>query len=204
MLPRQISTPFILIALLTACDTSGDKVDRSELSEASTPAAPGGAPPSVIRPGDIDPQAFVTREGQANLYAVAAARIALERTRSNEVRDFANRLLTDHQSAEKALAAAAAADGATFVVPAALSDLQEAAIDALREAPDFDAQYLQQLRRAHEENLGALRRFAEEGRNPALRSYASSAAKTLEGHRATMRTFEAAATRGDEAGRAAR
>ena len=63
MLPRHICAPFILIALLTACDTSGDKVDRSELSEASTPAAPGGAPPSVIRPGDTDPQAFVTREG---------------------------------------------------------------------------------------------------------------------------------------------
>lgn len=203
MLPRPICTPFILVAALSACDASGDKVAPSEMSEASTPAAPGGAAPGVIKPGDIDPQAFVTRAGEANLYATAAARIALERTRSNEVRDFANRLLADHQTAGKALAKAAAANGAALVVPAAPNDRQRAAIEALRDAPDFDARYLQQLRRAHEESLGPLRRFAAEGENAALRRYASDAAKTLEGHRATMRAFEAAAARRGEAGRPA-
>lgn len=178
--------------LLGACEDMQNADDAARQSEASTPAAPadGAAPSVVAAPGA---QQFVTQIGEGNFYEVEAARIALQRTRSNEMRAFANMMLKDHGRSAEQLKAAAADGAPGLVVPAGPNERQRAGLAALREAPNFDSLYLQQQRRAHEESLGDLRRFAAKGEGAALRAFAANAAGVVEGHRTRLRQIEVAA-----------
>lgn len=178
--------------LLAGCEGEQNAAKVARQSEASTPAdlADGAAGSAAAAPAA---QEFVTKIGESNFYEIAAARIALERTRSNEMRAFANMMAKDHGRSAEQLAAALAGGPAKLVVPAGPNERQRAGLEALREAPNFDGVYLQQQRRAHEETLGDLRRYAAKGEGDALRAFAAEAASVVERHRAMLRDIEVAA-----------
>jgi putative membrane protein len=183
------SLSMLILASLAACGGSGrdeDKVARQ--SEASTPAAPAGATHALSSAAVPDAQSFVTETGETFFYEVAAARIALERTRSNAVRDYANMVVQMNDDAALKLKAAAASE--RWIVPLGPNDRQKAALAALEKAPHFDTAYLQQQRRSHEERLGDLRRFASKGGSKPLGAFAAEAAASVERHRQILRGIE--------------
>jgi putative membrane protein len=189
-----IPLSLVASALLAACGPAQEGGDVARQSEADTPAASPGATRAEGSGADAPaPQAFATKVGESGLYQVAAAGIALQRTRSNEVRDYANMIVRDHARGLDRLKAGVASDGSTLVLPAGPDERQRAAIAALREAPNFDAVYLQQQRRSLEEGLGDLRRFALRGEGKALRAFAAETAAIVNGHRDALRKIEAAA-----------
>lgn len=181
-------------ALLAACGPAADDGDVVRQSEADTPSASPGATRAEGSDADApEPQAFVTKIGEGGLYQLAAARIALQRTRSNEVRDFANMIVRDHGHGLERLKAGIASDGSALVLPAGPNERQRAGVAALREAPNFDSMYLQQQRRSQEESLGDLRRFASRGEGKALRAFAAETAAIVNVHRDALRKIEVAA-----------
>ena len=130
----------------------------------------------------------MTQTGETLLYEIAAARIARERTRSNAVRDYANSVAETNGEAAAKLRSAAASG--RWIVPRGADDRQRAALAALEKAADFDAAYLEQQRRAHEQILGNLRRFASKGSSAPLRAFAADAAATVNRHRQMLRAIE--------------
>lgn len=130
--------------------------------------------------------------GETYMYELAAAQIALERTRSDEMRRFANRIVADHRNSVRRLKNAMV-DGTGLVVPEAPNETQLARLEALRSAPSFDSAYLQLQRRAHEETLGDLRRFAAGGTGEKLKIFAAEAARMMEDHRQMLRAIEVSA-----------
>lgn len=192
-----LAPSFCFLALLSGCGSQNDRGEIDEPSEASTPAAPPGAtsaPDSAV--GALSPQAFVTQIGTATLYEIAAARVVDRRTRSNAVRDYANRVAAERQAAFARLRNILAQSEPKLVVPAAPDDIQRARVAALEKASNFDSHYLQQQRRAHEQTLGDLRRYASKGQGEALRAFAEDLAGTVTRHRALLREIEEAAPEG--------
>lgn len=191
---RLMAPSLFFLLLFSGCGSQTDRGEIDEPAEASTPAAPPGAtsaPNSVI--DALSPQAFVTQIGTATLYEIAAARVVDRRTKSNAVRDYANRVAAERKAAFARLREFAAQSEAELVVPGAPDDIQRAAVAALEKASNFDSLYVQQQRRAQEQTLGDLRRYASKGEGEALRAFAEELAGTVTRHRALLRMMDQAA-----------
>lgn len=183
---RHTMLSLAILPLLAGCERQNDK---DAVSQAQTPAPSASGAGEAAREQDQAAQPFLTLIGQSNQYEIASAQIALERTRSNEIREFARMMLMDHQKSAENMRQISS-EMKNLVIPKMPSDQQQASLAALRESSNFDNLYLQQQRRAHEETLGPLRRFAESGDPPALRAYAAKILPAISGHYDMLRQLE--------------
>jgi putative membrane protein len=142
--------------------------------------------------GSSAADAFVANAGVGSLYGIEASRIALQRSRSEPVRAFAQMMIEDHTTALHQLASALRTnevreDHPSLELPTELDARRSTMVDHLRKAPDadFDERYVDQQRSAHAETLTLLRGYAQIGDNPQLRSVARSAIPMAERHQAT-------------------
>ena len=193
---RLLLTTVSLGLLVAGCDSGNSDADApyAEDQNAGSPMMGAAEPGAETYPAsNLDPQSFVTNVAQSNQYEIDAARIALEKTRSNDVRDFADQMIEDHSKAAAKLKSAIEALGGELEIPSHSSDQQQADLEALRDADDFDSVYLQQQRRAHEKALSLLRGYANGSETGALRSFADETAKVVQGHLDRVRKIEVAA-----------
>jgi len=110
-------------------------------------AALAAAPAEVGPP--MESQQFVQAVAQAGMTEVEAARIALEISKNDAVRGFAQKMITDHQAANEQLAAIARSK--SIQVPAQLDAEHAKTLQGLRSksARQFDAAYADQMVRDH-------------------------------------------------------
>lgn len=181
-MPTGLSAALALL-LLGGCEQD-ERGQIARQSEPSTPAAP--SPSGDISAAPMRPQAFVSVIGEELFYGAQAAQIALERTRSNSVRDYATRALEDYRAATEQLEGSVGESG-ELILPEAPDETHRADLAALASRPSFDNLYLQQQRRTQERLLGDLRRFAAEGRDASLRRFAADTAARIETHRGSLR-----------------
>lgn len=193
---RFLLTTVSMGLLVAGCDSGESDADApyADDQNAGTPMMGAAEPGAETYPAsNLDPQSFVTNVAQSNQYEIDAARIALEKTRSNDVRDFANQMIEDHSKAAAKLKSAIEARGGELEIPSHPSDQQQADLESLRDAEDFDSVYLQQQRRAHEKALSLLRGYANGSETSALRSFADETATVVQGHLDRVRKIEVAA-----------
>lgn len=180
-MPAGLSAALALL-LLGGCEQD-EPGQIARQSEPSTPAAPSAS--GDISAAPMRPQAFVSVVGEELRYGAQAAQIALDRTRSNEVRAYATRALADYRAATAQLEGSVGES--ELILPEAPDETHRADLAALASRPSFDNLYLQQQRRTQERLLGDLRRFAAEGRDASLRRFAADTAARIETHRQSLR-----------------
>lgn len=130
------------------------------------PAAADAAPwqpgqVSSVRPGEGAParsagnmdrtdRKFTEAAAQTGWAEIAAGRLALQRSRDPGVRDYAQRLIADHQAANEWLQRIAGNKG--LAVPNGPSPQQQRELRALQRSParDFDKDFLEQMARDHQ------------------------------------------------------
>ncbi len=141
-----------------------------------------------------DAQSFVDMASQANLAQLRTSEIAVERATTPEVKDYAQKILDDHQSAGDALKTAMA--GAMLTPPSSvLDDDHQRRVDDLTEeaqgsAPDPDAvgnewdhDYITMQIDMHQDKIDLFEDYASDGDNAALKAYAEATLPTLRTHR---------------------
>ena len=103
------------------------------------------------------PDSLVAAVAQAGMAEVAAARLAVDASGSNAVKELAYRLIQDHERMRADLELIAQKRG--IDLPAALDPEHAARLQALKEASaqDFDARYLAQTILAHAKLADLLR-----------------------------------------------
>lgn len=133
---------------------------------------------------------FVEKATLANMFEVEAAKIALERTQVQSVRDFAQAMHDTHAAALKELGSLAAA--AAVAPPVALDNDRAGKLEALRNASaeDFDDVYIDQQTEAHENTLDLMKDYAANGRDSGLQAFAMKTAPTVEAHLAQVRALD--------------
>jgi putative membrane protein len=124
---------------------------------------------------------FVTRASNSNLFAIAEARLALDRTRAPGLKTFARRMLEDHGKAAAELQAAAKGSGAT--VPTALDPDHQARLKALRgkSGADFDKAYAADQGENHSNALTLYADYMMWGENEKLHGLAVKMIPITEG-----------------------
>jgi putative membrane protein len=128
------------------------------------------------------PQSFEKKAGAAGLYELRAAELARDKARDEDVREFADEMLKDHQKADQELRSLA--KKRSWTVPAALEPKHQQMIDRLGklEGADFEREYAQQQLQAHEEAVALFKEQSERGSDPELKAWATEKVPTLQEH----------------------
>jgi putative membrane protein len=129
----------------------------------------------------------------ADMYEIEAANLALERSKSEPVKAFANMLIADHTASTSKLKVLV--DQNQGALPDALDEKHEGMIQQLKDADDaaFDQLFMQQQMTAHDDALTLHKTYADSGDQDAFRSFASETAKTVQKHIDHMQEMTATA-----------
>jgi len=147
---------------------------------------PMGGTPTV---GNVSPTAsFVQNAAIGGMAEVELSRLALTRSKDAAVREFAQKMVTDHGKANEELTALAKAKG--LPVPMSLDAKHQSAVDGLKQTADagFDRMYIDHMTQDHEEAVNLFKTAAAETTMDAeIRAFANKTLPTLEQHRAMIK-----------------
>lgn len=157
-------------------------------AQQNTPAqnapAPGAAsntsPGTANAPSTAD---FVKDAAIAGMFEIQSSELAL-RKRVAADRNFARRMIRDHQRLGAQLKHLVRAGHVNAQVPKALDDTHKQMIDKLRgeSGKAFDKDYDQMQQQGHEEAVTLFKTYSENGDNAALKKWASKALPELQEH----------------------
>lgn len=133
---------------------------------------------------------FVEKATLSNMYEIEAAKIALERSKVQSIRDFAQAMLDGHTTALTELRPLSSA--ALVTPPTQLDNSFTSQLEQLRTASveDFDDNYLDQQTEAHENTLNLLNDFSANGRDAGLQGFARKMAPAVEAHLTQVRALD--------------
>lgn len=127
-------------------------------------------------------RSFIALAAEANLAEIETAKTVQERSKDPAVKDFANRMITDHTQANQNLATLAKANGITLGnEPSANDRNQKDELQKLSSAKLGDA-YLREELQDHKHAISEFESEIEHGHNQAITDYAEQTLPTLEDH----------------------
>lgn len=162
----------------TATTGTSNAPFETATASATTTASTGGTV-SNMTPADKE---FVSRAGMAGLYEVQAANLALQNAASDRVREFAQRMLTDHSQANFELQELATVKG--LALPTQLSGSHKSAIDHLSglNGAEFDKAYMQHMVSDHRSDIAEFERASQTARDSDIQGWATRTLPTLKAH----------------------
>jgi len=155
--------------------------------------------PAVISSGSADIE-FVLDAAKGGMAEVELGRLAAERAKSDEVKKFAQRMVDDHTKAGDQLKSIAESKG--IKLPVEMDAQDRALMNRLQKlnGAAFDRAYMQVMVSDHVKDVNEFRKEANTGRDPKVKSFASSTLPTLEEHLQHARQARQAATSATAAG----
>ncbi len=147
------------------------------------PAAPAAAQSGADN-------AFVVQAADGGLTEVQLGRLATQRAGDPAVRDFGQRMVTDHGNANAQLMRLAQQEG--IALPTDMSPQHRALYDRLAQlsGPDFDRSYMRSMVDDHTKDVADFQREAQQGRDPAVRGWAAQTLPVLQEHLRLAQTIE--------------
>lgn len=133
---------------------------------------------------------FIEKATLANMFEVEAAKIALDRTQVQAIKDFAQKMHDTHNAALTELGSLSTA--AMVAPPIALDNAHMDKLESLRNASveDFDDVYIDQQTEAHENTLNLMKDYASNGQDAGLQAFAMKTAPTVEAHLTEVRALD--------------
>ena len=170
--------PLSLSALLLAgCAGPERQVRPPAPAPRATVRPPSPAPPPKPPPSNA---AFVASAASIDLFEIRSSELALERSGSRRVRDFAAMMINAHKGTSSQLSLAGRR--LNLLPPASLQPQHRLMLDELHAAPDFDALYRRQQLAVHRDALALHRDYWARGTSPTLRPVAIAAYPVIERH----------------------
>lgn len=133
---------------------------------------------------------FVEDAYKDGLAAVSMGEVAATRTHNPAVRDFADRMVQDHEAANRELMQLSQKEGASL--PKDMGSSYRNRIEKLSsmKRQDFDRAYMEQEVKDHKSDLKEYSKEVNDGANPALKSFASRTIPKLEHHLSMASTID--------------
>ena len=140
-----------------------------------------GAIPASAALSSTD-QTFVQEAASGGMAEVQTAQLAQQRSSSAQVKQFANRMITDHTQANNELQQIAQDENVSL--PEKLNTKDAAAYNKLSSlnGQAFDQAYAQGAVTDHQQDITLFRKEAQSGQDPALKSFAQKTLPILQQH----------------------
>lgn len=167
---KTISALMISVALLTGSTALAATRDAKEVDTA-------------IAVQQFDKTTWVKAVSSANMFEIESSKLALQKSKSDEVKKFAQMMIDDHTKAGVKLSAVLKKDG-DAAPPKELAPKHAAAMKMLGslDGADFDAAYVSLQHAGHMEAVAAFRTYAAKPDDKALGAFAKETLPTLEMH----------------------
>lgn len=125
---------------------------------------------------------FVTKAAQGGLMEVAAGKLAAQRGLDPAVKEFGQKMVSDHTAANEKLKALAASK--QMVLPDSMSKDEDAALGKLETltGTDFDKTYSQMMVKDHTEDISEFEKEVKRGQDADVKSFAQTTLPTLRHH----------------------
>jgi putative membrane protein len=125
---------------------------------------------------------FMSTAADANLAEIDTAKMVAQKSTDPAVKDFANRMVTDHTQASQSLASVAETSNVKLPTePAATERNQKNELQKLSGAK-LDDTYLRDELRGHKEAIAAFENEIKNGQNQEVKHYAVQTLPTLQDH----------------------
>ena len=184
-------------AALAACERSSPVQEGRELQNGSATVARTyeGPRPEGVSSGNekITTTYYIPAASVGDLYEIQSSEIALERSKSPEVKTFAKQMIDDHKKTSADLKRFTADNPVNIAPEQNLDPRRQAMIQNLRNASDaeFDGQYVGDQAAAHQEALNLHQSYARNGDVEKLKTLAASTAKTVAHHAEMLKALQA-------------
>ena len=127
-------------------------------------------------------QHFVSTLASGNSAEIMLARLALQHSRNRQVRDFARRMIRDHNQAGQSFAQAASTAGIFVQESLTPEQLQEQQQLSQLQGHDFDRAYMAQALQDHVQTMALLRQEIAQGQELSLVNFARETLPTVRSH----------------------
>jgi putative membrane protein len=146
---------------------------------ASSPAPMAATSTAKLSKSD---RKFIMTAASAGMAEVQAAQLAEQKSQDATVKEFAQKMITDHTANNKQLASLAEQKGIT--VPTTLEAKDQKQLDALAklDGTKFDKMYLKDQVRDHETVLKLMQKEAADGKDADLKSFAETTTPVIQQH----------------------
>lgn len=153
-----------IILWLSGCGTTERPPTPRSVSQRS--------PVSRVQPS-VSAATFVAENSSIELFVIRSSELALQRSSSPPLREFAQRMVDDHRGTSGQLAL----EGRRLnLLPSAtLATGEQAMLDALQASSQFDADFVRDQRAVHQRLVSIDRAYAANGSSPTLKPVASAA-----------------------------
>jgi putative membrane protein len=130
---------------------------------------------------------FVTKAAQDGMAEVALGELAVRQASSNEIKQFAQRMIDDHTKANNELKELASKKGIAF--PNELPAKQKASQDRLGKlsGADFDREYMRAMVKDHDNAVALFEKESRSGGDPELKAWAEKTLPILREHQKMAR-----------------
>jgi putative membrane protein len=178
----------IVLAVAAACMLAGAPAAIAASSSIKTQAAE-----SMTK---VDTPTFIKTVPGANSFEIESSKLALDKASSDDVKTFAQQMVTDHTKAGEDFKAALQQVQTTSSVTAG-EEMQPKQAQQLKElqaasGKDFEAKYIMMQVEAHKEAVALFAAYADNGDDPALREFAKKTLPTLKMHEKHIKEVQAA------------
>ncbi len=174
------------VLALAACSekpggAAGQKDKPVNVAQDSAAAATGLATAAA---GAVSSDVFVHDAAIGDMYEIAAAKIALARSKSSEVKDLAKTIKDDHTASSEELKTLVASGQVKQTLPTEMDERRKGMLDNLQGSGggDFDGRYIKQQTAAHHEALVMFDGYKTAGADPILKSFAAGVAPKIAMH----------------------
>jgi putative membrane protein len=186
-----MTTKIAWAAALLLTTTIGAYAQTPAPSAAMPEAMPGkSAPMATSKTADLSKSdtSFINKAASGGMAEVQAAQLAQQKSQDAKVKEFADKMVTDHTANNKQLASLAEQKGVT--VPTALDAKDQKQLDKLSslDGAKFDKAYLKAQVRDHEAMLKLLQHEAKSGKDADLKSFAEQTIPTVQDHLTMAKT----------------
>jgi putative membrane protein len=163
-------------ATTSTVDTSGTETSGTT---STTSTGSSGGTVSSLDPADKD---FVMKAAQGGMAEVMLGQMASSKGTSPDVKNFGNRMVSDHGKANDELKQLAQNKG--MALPADTDKEHKDAADKLSKASgkDFDKQYISNMVDDHEKDVKEFEKESKDAKDPDLKAWASKTLPTLQDH----------------------
>jgi putative membrane protein len=151
---------------------------------ATQPAARAASMPPAGASANLSAadKAFLEKAAQGDMAEIQAAKLAQEKSQSDGVKQFAQKMIDDHTQNDDALDKLAQSKGVTPPTdPSATEQKQASALENLTGAK-FDRVYIRDQIKDHQMMLRLMQREASHGTDPELKTFAQQTAATVREH----------------------
>lgn len=141
---------------------------------------------SAVTAGSLSAQAFVENAARSDMYETESSKLALDRSKSAKIKDFARMMISMHAKTTAELKAIVAGGkaGENVQLPVAMDERRKGLVDNLKSASadDFDARYVDQQTAAHAEARTLMGGYGNAGQNEALKAFAKATEPKIAAH----------------------